>query len=169
MIFFIAGGIDSGKTARMRSAYDALPSGTCMGFLSVKSYCSGEFIGYDLVELASEAVIPLARLSLLYGGQFAKPFTFDRFTFDQSAFDYGCMRILEAAAAKACLGIFIDEVGPMELSGLAFAPALEGIIGSRAFVSKDIYIAARSSCVDQICSLFGLEPNSVLHVNEQAI
>ena len=162
MIFFIAGGIDSGKTARMRSAYDALPSGTCMGFLSVKSYCSGEFIGYDLVELASEAVIPLARLSLLYGGNFSKPFTFDRFTFDQSAFDYGCMRILEAASDKSCLSIFIDEVGPMELSELAFAPALTGIIESRSFMSKDIYIAARSSCVDHICSLFGIESFSML-------
>lgn len=162
MIFFIAGDIDSGKTARLKSVYRSLPLGTSEGFLSVKTYSGVDFTGYELVELGSGHAIPLARLSTAYRGGFAKPFAFDRFIFDQSAFDYGCDKILDAAEDDACLSILIDEAGPMELSGLAFAPALKAIIGSRAHVRKDIYIAARSSCIGELCSRFGIETYSML-------
>lgn len=106
--------------------------------------------------------MPLGRLSSLYRGQFRSPFAFDRFTFDQEAFDYGCREILEGAEDGRCLNVIIDEVGPMELAGFAFAPALRGIVERRTFASKDIYIAVRSSCVGQVCSLFGIEVYSVL-------
>lgn len=162
MIFIIAGGIDSGKTARLKSAYEALPSGTCRGFLSVKSFSASQFDGYDLLELGTRTMMPLARLTSHYRGQFVKPFVFDRFTFDQSAFDYGCIRLLEAAADSACRGIFIDEVGPMELSGLAFAPALREILQPQILCSKDFYIAARSSCIAEVCSSFGIRSYSML-------
>ena len=162
MVFFIAGEIDSGKTARMLSVHDCLPLGTCRGFLSIKSYCAGDFAGYDLFELGSGYTLPLARLSLLYGGQFAKPFTFDRFTFDQASFDYGCGRILDAAADDECRNIFIDEVGPMELSGLAFAPALRSLVQSGATTRKSIYIAARLSCIGRISSSFGIDAFTML-------
>lgn len=162
MVFIIAGGIDSGKTARLKSAYASLPSGTCRGFLSVKSYSDGQFTGYDLFELGTGATRPLARLTSLYRRQFAKPFVFDRFTFDQSAFDYGCGGLLEAAQDDVCQAIFIDEVGPMELSGLAFAPALRRIMQLNVLSGKDIYIAIRSSCIAEICSSFGIRSYSVL-------
>lgn len=156
MIFIVAGGIDSGKTARLQSAYESLPSGTCMGFLSMKFYSAGHFAGYDLFELGTGSVLPLARLTSLYSQQFAKSFAFDRFTFDQSAFNYGCGRLLEAASDRGCKAIFIDEVGPMELSGLAFSPALRRIIEPQVLSRKDIYMAVRSSCIEEVCSSFGI-------------
>ncbi len=162
MILFVAGSIGSGKTSRMRSIYDGLPMGSCRGFLSVKSYSSGDFTGYDLLELDSGFSMPLARLSILYKGEFSLPFTFDRFTFDQSAFDYGCLRLIEAATDDKCRSIFIDEIGPMEISGLAFAPALRSLVLSGAAIRKDIYIAARETSIDEICSLFGIESFNML-------
>ena len=158
MIRIVSGPIDSGKTARMQQRYAACRANTAAGFLSTKIFAGERFRGYQICSLADGQTAPLALLEEEYTDQFEPTFQFDRFIFAQAGFELGASIIENLLAAGFGGEFFIDEIGPLELSGRGFAEALGRVLQA----GNDLTLSVRQSCLAEVVAKFGIEQYLVL-------
>jgi len=158
MIRIVSGPIDSGKTTRMQRRYAACRPNTAAGFISPKIYIGDRFQGYQICSLADGRTAPLALLQEEYTGQFVPAFQFDRFIFAQAGFELGVSIIEDLLAAGFRGEIFIDEIGPLELSGRGFAATLTRVLRT----GNDLTICVRESCLEEVLAKFGIKEYLVL-------
>lgn len=89
------------------------------GVLSPGSWSAGLRTGYDVQDLLSGRMRPLARRT-----EEAGPIRRGPFLFDPAGFEFG-RAALAAAAAQGAELIIVDEVGPLELGGEGWAAELD--------------------------------------------
>ncbi len=140
-IIIVTGKINSGKTTFLKQLIEKekregnFPTGIIApGIFSGKAK-----IGYDVVNIASEIAMPLARPRPFAKGNIE----FGKFYFSEKAFQFAENALMNFKSGGV---VFLDEAGPMELNGQGHAASI------RALLNSDIarlYIVVREELVNQ--------------------
>jgi len=122
MIFILTGSVHSGKTTLLKKVIRELKRQKYRvnGFVSEAVWTRGETVGYDLFDLKKERSIPFIRKT----GEKEWQKIGSYFFIPQSLAEAEKI-ILRAKEADI---LVVDEVGPLELSGKGFWPALKQVI-----------------------------------------
>lgn len=160
MIFILTGPVHSGKTTLLkRAVHELKKQGIGVdGFLS-EAIIEGQAIaGYNLFDIKSEITIPLIRKT----GQRAWQRIGDYFFFPQGL---TMAKDIILRSREADLGV-VDEVGPLELSGKGFWPALLQVI-FRPSVS--FLLVVRESVIRDFLVLLGQSEVIVCDVKQERV
>jgi iron complex transport system ATP-binding protein len=114
------------------------------GIVAPAVHEAGEFVGYDLVDLASTRSARLATVGD------AGVENVGRFQFLAEGLALG-RSALEQAAQTAHQLVIVDEVGPLELGGAGWARQLDVLAGRRGFM----LFTVRRSLADQVARRWG--------------
>ena len=122
MIFILTGPVHSGKTTLLKEVVRELKEKKYRidGFLSEAVWTREETVGYDLFDLKKERSIPLIRRT----GEEEWQKIGSYFFIPQSLTEAEKI-ILRGKEADI---LVVDEVGPLELSGRGFWPALKQVV-----------------------------------------
>lgn len=122
MIFILTGPVHSGKTTTLKRAVQEFKKAKLdiAGFLSEAVFKGQERIGYDLFDLKKEKSIPLIRRAGKKDWQ-----RVGSYFFVPSGLEEAKGIISRSQDADICV---LDEVGPLELSGNGFWPALKPVL-----------------------------------------
>lgn len=149
--FIISGKINSGKTGLIKKALPVITGEEikCGGIFSEGVFDGGIKKGFNLVDAAS------GEKMLLCTDVFNKSWeNLGRFYFNPDALLYG-LNILSPKNLCKYDVIVIDEIGPLELSGGGWAPALEKLI----FFSDILFlITIREGLAEKAASQFNFNP-----------
>ncbi|MCK5832424.1 hypothetical protein KAH81_02020 [bacterium] len=147
MITIFSGDIDSGKTTAMAEYYVAHGGD---GFLSIKVFEDGDFIGYDLKRLSTGEKTPFARLA--ESAQQFGDYIYGRFRFSIKAFE-SAKKTLSWIIEKDKTPIYLDEIGPIELAGGGWDKIIRVLIDS----GIDIIMAIRRDCIESVIDKYLLK------------
>ncbi len=160
MIFILTGPVHSGKTSLLKKAVVEWKEGKIKvdGFLSLAVREKGKMSGYDLFDLKNETSLPLLRRKgntdwQRTGSYFFLPSGLAR-----------AERII-LRSREAELGV-MDEIGPLELAGKGFWPALLQVIfrpGAR------ILLVIREAILNDFRLAFGQSEIKVFDVTGQGV
>jgi nucleoside-triphosphatase THEP1 len=160
MIFMLTGPLHSGKTALLKESVQKFKDQKIRadGFLSLAVFEDQERIGYDLFDLKKEESIPILRKIgeeswLKIGPYFFVP----------SGLEEAQKVISRCRAAEICV---VDEVGPLELTGKGFWPALKQVLFPPV---TTFLISVRESILDEFLSTLGKIETRVFDVRDKDI
>lgn len=160
MVYFVTGPSDSGKTTALQRIYKECGSGD--GILSHKVIKNGSLIGYEVERLSTGVRVPLAVIHSMTGPDWDNDVRQGKFMFSQRGLNFACSA-LEEIISKSISPIFIDEIGPMELSGKGLDPV------RRAFDSeKDVYATVRDRYLQGVIEFFTILRYEIIHANLSA-
>ena len=122
MIFILTGPVHSGKTTTLKRIIQQVERENLVvdGFLSEAVFKDQERAGYDLFDLKKEKSIPLLRKSGKKDWQ-----SVGSYFFLPSGLEAAQRIISRSQNSDICV---VDEIGPLELSGKGFWPALKPIL-----------------------------------------
>jgi nucleoside-triphosphatase THEP1 len=159
MVIILSGDIGSGKTTFLKGFFGRGPkSGLRLperdGFLSLRVMEKGRVTGYDLFDLKNSTLHPLLRRSKAAA---------ERMVGDYRVLPEGMAAgetILRRARPSGLL--VVDEVGPLELDGRGFWPALSEILRDR---TRRVLIVVRVSLVGRFSPLFAAHDVRVVPID----
>ncbi len=160
MIFILTGPLHSGKTTCLKESVQKFKDQkiNVHGFLSFAVFERQERIGYDLFDLSKEDSIPLLRKK----GD--KTWTkIGPYFFIPSGLEEAQNILSRASKSEVCV---VDEVGPLELIGEGFWPALEQILFPPA---TTFLISVRESILDDFLRILRKIENKVFDVRDEDI
>lgn len=152
MLYILTGPVHSGKTTILKRAVQEFKKAKLdiAGFLSEAVYKGPERIGYDLFDLKKEKSIPLIRRTGEADWQ-----RVGSYFFIPSGLEEAQGIISRSQNSDICV---VDEVGPLELSGKGFWPALKPIL----FPSLMTFlITVRRNILDDFLGILG-KPDAVV-------
>ena len=146
MVYFITGGVRSGKSRRLLALYEKNGAGD--GFRNLKVYKDNEYIGQDIVRLSTGESAPFSRRKGHFPEGWDGIYGFGEYSFSRSGliFAEGIIDSILNDPAPA----YIDELGPLELSGRGLCDGFTRLLGT----GKDIYAVVRSRCLEDVISKF---------------
>ncbi|MFA6317430.1 MAG: nucleoside-triphosphatase [Elusimicrobiota bacterium] len=126
-VVIITGSRGEGKSKLVGELAEALAaSGLSVGGIHAPGYWEGgKRAGFDIVDLATGERRALCRAGGKEGGQVQ-----GKFRFSDEGIAFG-LKALETALEKGADVIVVDEVGPLELQGRGWAPALDSLAAGR--------------------------------------
>jgi nucleoside-triphosphatase THEP1 len=139
-----------GKTSFLRRYVNAAAAGgrSVGGVASLAVFEDGRRIGYDLLDLRSARCRPLARVA-------ASPettLTVGIYQFDNAAVEEGNAVIVSAVRDGLDI-VAIDELGPLELQGGGWAPALKLAL-QEGRPQQELVVVVRPSLIEELPSRF---------------
>jgi len=145
-VIIITGAINSGKSTYLRQlvARERAAGHSISGVIAHGIFADGQKIGYDVEDIAGGRTLPLTRIGQQQEG-------------DQKVGRYWLSRSALAMARAALLSfapggvVFLDEVGPLELSGEGYADCISTLLASP--ISR-LYVVVRAGLVAQIAERF---------------
>jgi nucleoside-triphosphatase THEP1 len=145
-IIIITGKINSGKSAYLEELVTEEKSlgQTPTGIMARGIFKAQNKIGYDVIDIASEASMPLARIFPFADSDIRS----GKFYFSKTAFDFGKEALLNFKPDGI---VFVDEVGPLELAGKGYAECLRRLLQSR--ISK-LYVVVRKELLSDFSEMF---------------
>lgn len=146
MIFILTGPVNSGKTTFLKRVIEELKRQKFKldGFLSEAILENQEKIGYDLLDLGSERIIPFIRKSGRQDWPRIGPFFFI-----PEGLSWAKKIILRSREAEI---LVVDEIGPLELSGKGLWPVLEKVIFMRA---QKVLLVLRRNILEDFFRMVG--------------
>ncbi|HNX77207.1 MAG TPA: nucleoside-triphosphatase [Candidatus Rifleibacterium sp.] len=148
MIYILTGPINSGKTSWILKDFQSHPEAD--GFACKKVFTGGEHIGYDLVHLPTGMACPFIRVAgHLPPGWEEVALLNERFSFSAAGLLFA-RHITQNAILNSASRFYIDEIGPLELSGRGFNHLLTALLGAEI----DLVIAIRDSKLPEILAAF---------------
>ncbi len=158
MIFILSGPVHSGKTTLLKRAIHELKKqGIGVdGFLSEAILEDQAVAGYDLFDIKNEITIPLIRKT----GEPAWQRIGDFFFLPQGL---TMAKDIILRSREADLGV-VDEVGPLELFGKGFWPALLQVIFQP---SASFLLVVRESIIHDFLVLLGQSEVNVFDVRQE--
>ncbi|MFH0981042.1 MAG: nucleoside-triphosphatase [Planctomycetota bacterium] len=149
-VTILSAGRGEGKTTFLRryAARVAVLGRSVGGIASPAVFEHNQRIGYDLLDLRSGRRRRLARWVTSGEG----PPTVGAYRFDEAAIAEGNAAIV-AAVRDSLEVIAIDEVGPLELRGEGWTPALE-IALRESDLERELLIVVRPALVDELARRF---------------
>ncbi|MCK4766711.1 MAG: hypothetical protein KAW12_31250 [Candidatus Aminicenantes bacterium] len=162
MIYIISGVVNEGKTGRMVSIYNRLGQGD--GFVSTKIFANRgqeEFCGYEIRRLNTGEKKVLAFKAAYVPGKWDEACCFGPFCFSRAAFEFAESIIVDILQ-RGVEPIFIDEIGPLELSGGGFSTILQDVLKT----GQDVYISVRNHCVQDVLEKFNIREYRIKKVSE---
>lgn len=150
MIKIITGPIKSGKTTRLTAWVKCHQN--CVGILS--PVINNQRFIYSILE---DEYRPLETEE--DDAKDPKTITIGRYTFQESTFEWAREQ-LTIADAKNRDWLIIDEIGPLELSGIGLEPQVGKIIDSTLKSGKDdLILVVREGIVDKVVDHYHLHGN----------
>jgi len=148
-LYILSGDTGSGKTTRAAEVVARLRARGLRvgGILAPGLLDNGRRTGFDVVNLASGESAPLAREN---AGGSAPHAQWSRFAFSPEGLALGS-RALGPDARDADV-VLVDEVGPFELAGGGWAPALDRLVGEH---EGPVLLVVRASIVDAVRRRWG--------------
>lgn len=149
--FIITGKINSGKTGLIKESLPLIiQSGIkCGGIISEGIFDGKMKKGFNLVNAAS------GEKMLLCTDLFNKDWNnLGRFYFNPATIQYG-LNVLSPEILYKYDVVVIDEIGPLELSGRGWAPALERLA---VYKDKLFLVAVREGLTQQVIEKFNFHP-----------
>lgn len=158
MIFFITGESGSGKTTLMRevSVRFKQKGVAAGGFLAPGRWEQGRRSGFSLFNLLTQEEFPLASVDSI-GGLQQGPFRFDA-----DVLHKGVQLLIDQANDQSVDILFVDEVGPLELRGGGWAPALKLLAASQ----KPQVWSVRPAIIKAVANHWNVDPVFVFPVRE---
>ena len=160
MIFLLTGPVHSGKTTTLKKAVLRLKDHALdvHGFLSEAVFEGQERTGYDLFDLKEEKSVPLLRITGDKDWQ-----RVGSYFFIPSGLEKAERILLRAGEADVCV---VDEVGPLELTGKGFWPALERVLFPPSAV---FLISLRESILEDFRRILEKQEAEVFDVREKDV
>jgi nucleoside-triphosphatase THEP1 len=148
-LYILSGDTGSGKTTRAAEVVEGVRARGLRvgGILAPGLLDNGRRTGFDVVNLASGESAPLARED---AGGSASHAQWSRFAFSPEGLALGS-RALGPDARDADV-VLVDEVGPFELAGGGWAPALDRLAGEH---EGPVLLVVRASIVDAVKRRWG--------------
>jgi nucleoside-triphosphatase THEP1 len=155
----LSGPTGSGKTTLALAVVECLRGRgvRVAGILAPGLLDHGRRTGFDIINLATGARAPLAREQQDTPGAHAR---WSRFAFHDEGLALG-RRALGTDAERAEV-IVVDEVGPFELAGGGWAPALDALT---RFSGRVVFVV-RDSLVEEVTARWGSDDSVVYRVSE---
>ena len=149
-LIVITGTRGDGKTSFVRSCVEhaARCGWSTGGIISPAVLEAGQRVGYDIESVRSAE---RRRLAMLVDDPRQKADA-GRYSFAEDAVRFG-NETLVAAAAAGCEVIAIDEVGPLELRGGGWAPALRVAL-ERHRKPQSLFIVIRTGLIEEVAANF---------------
>lgn len=147
----------------MVSIYNQLSRGD--GFVSKKIFPGPgykDFTGYEIVRLTTGEKRALAYMSGSLPAQWDEIYCCGPYHFSKAAFEFA-ESIFVDIFARGIEPMFIDEIGPLELTGRGFASILERALKTR----RDLYISVRNQCVDEVIKEFNIRDYKLIKVGQE--
>jgi len=157
MINIICGDFDQGKSAKIRSIYTRDNNGD--GFISQKIFMNSIFCGYNITRLSTGESVPLSLKTELYPLDMNPLYTCGSFSFFKDGFSFASS-IIDDIILNNTSPVFMDEIGPLELSGKGHYDSLIKILKT----DKTIYITVRTRCVKDVISFFSLNKYALIRI-----
>lgn len=160
MIFILTGSVHSGKTSLLKKVVRELKRQEYRpdGFLSEAVSEKGGIAGYDLFDLEKEKSIPLIRREGEKGWQ-----KVGSYFFIPQGLEEAEKIILRGKEADI---LVVDEVGPLELSGKGFWPALKQVV----FQPFNSYILViRKDIIKDFMAIFGKGGVKIFNIKDKGI
>lgn len=160
MIFILTGAVHSGKTTLLKGTIQVFKRKKLIvhGFLSVAVFRGSERIGYDLFDLKKEQSIPLIRREGKKDWQ-----RVGSYFFLPSGLEEAQRIISRSKNSDICV---VDEIGPLELSGKGFWPALKPILFSPL---TSFLISVRKSILQDFLSILEETDSKVFDIREKDV
>lgn len=159
-VLIVTGDIQQGKTTLLESIIQDLKGQDIQpyGFFSEAERMGNEAQGYRLVSISDNKARTLCSIfpkrdSVRCG----------RFYFDPEALEFGIELLNNAAKANAGL-IVIDEIGPLELDGQGWAPAMDNLCNDSAI---PMVWVVRRSMVEKAVRKWDVGRVSVIDITEK--
>lgn len=147
MIHIITGNINSGKTTRLLSIYNAKKQGD--GFYSPKVFIDGHYAGQEIIRLSTgERKFFSFKTGFIPDG-WDEEYHYQSYSFSYNGFLFVRNIILDIIQNNI-EPIFVDEIGPLELNEQGFYNILNLLLKT----DKDMYITVRQSCVNDVINKF---------------
>ncbi len=160
MVYIICGGIDKGKTQKMISFYRRMKQGD--GFVCRKIFDDqSDFIGYEILRLGTGEKMTLAYRSRHVPPAWDESCRCGPYHFSGNAFAFA-ESIVDDIVARKIEPVFIDEIGPLELSGKGFNHLLERVLET----GKDVYITVRDRFVQGVIEKFKIQDFRMIWVEK---
>jgi nucleoside-triphosphatase THEP1 len=160
MIFILTGPVHSGKTTLLKRVVQEFKRKKLVidGFLSEAVIKDQERTGYDLFDLKKEKSIPLIRRAGKEGWQ-----RVGSYFFIPTGLEEAQVIISRSKDADICV---VDEVGPLELSGKGFWPALKPILLPPL---TTFLIAVRKSILEEFLSILDEADTKVFDLRDKDV
>lgn len=160
MIFFLTGHSGSGKTTLLTGlagifAENGVSAG---GFIAPGTWHNGKRSGFIIHDLRANQKYLLAETNV------DGPLAFGRFVFKPETIDRGNQLLISQLSDSAIEFIFVDEVGPFELAGNGWAPALNQL----AEVEVHQLWVVRNELVEAVANHWKIIPAEVFLADKES-
>lgn len=157
MVHLIAGPIDSGKTTRLKHVYETFGRGD--GFLLNKRIRDGIHIGQRIERLTSGQVLDFSYKAGYIPEGWDECVRYCDYSFSEKGLVFADA-VVSDILEKGTEPVFIDEIGPLELSGRGFHGLLRRCLDREA----ELYLCVRDTCVEEVREAFGIIEAEIIHV-----
>lgn len=153
-VIIITGPLHSGKTTLALKLVDRLRAETIRvkGILAPGTWTGSVRSGFDLLDLNTSRVCPLAVRTRTSPSLRGMPYTFSR---------KGIRLGKQLLSPRTCCDarvVFIDEIGKLELAGKGWAPCLNPLLAIPGMVHVWII---RETLLDSVCKTWNIQPYPV--------
>ena len=151
-VILLTGPQGSGKTGSVISLAESLRR-YGLAIRGVASVCimdEGSRAGYDVLDLHTGDRVALCRT-----GARDQPLSAGQFSFFREGFEFGFRILLNNTHQERAELVILDEVGPLELDGKGWSPALSEILRGDSTL---LLLTVRPKLVDQVCHRWNLQP-----------
>jgi nucleoside-triphosphatase THEP1 len=145
-IIIITGKVNSGKTTMMEKFInDEKLTGTSPSGIIARGVFKDKIkLGFDVIDISDGTSKPLARID----NYFENGFSVGKYYFSEEAFDFARTALLNYSHNGV---VFLDEAGPLELSGGGYSACLKTLLDSDI---ARLYIVVRSECLTEFIEKF---------------
>jgi nucleoside-triphosphatase THEP1 len=158
MVYIITGDKNRGKTERIRMLYQERGGD---GFISSKRFSEGVPSGYDIVRLSTGEAMSFAVKGDSIPAGWDEIDTAGSYSFSGKAFRFA-ESIIDEILVRGIEPVYLDEIGTLELDGRGFSPLLRRVLETE----RDIFMAVRMNCVQNVIAAFAIENNRIIYVGE---
>lgn len=160
MIYYLTGGVNSGKTSLLSSWVEEYQRRNCRvcGILAPAVWVQGRKIAYNIVDVHTGETKPWSSTQPIDNAE-----KWGRFWFSREGLHFG-QGALNRIDGLCEIGI-LDEVGPLELENRGWACSLREILIRSP---ENMIIVVRASLVQPVTNFFGIESFQVLTLDSPA-
>ena len=157
-IFILTGTQGSGKTTFLKNLVEYLRKENILigGIIANGFWENNVRTGFDLEDILTGEKILLCQTNPTEGWE-----KFRRFYFNPEGFTFGNKVLNPVNIAKADI-IVIDEVGPFELEGKGWTPAIKSLLKT---IEKPMIWVVRESLTEDIIAHFKIDDFDVIDIN----
>lgn len=157
MVHIITGSINSGKTAKLLSIYNKLQAGD--GFILSKVFVEGNYAGQQIVRLSTGKSMPFSFKRDYIPAYWDEKYCLDVYSFSDKGLKFA-FETVKDIVSNNLFPIFIDEIGPLELTEKGFFQLLTQLLNRDC----TMYIAVREFLLENVIDKFKIRQYDIISV-----